>query len=459
MPIMIFMTRYYHSSSHSCRSESANQHNFSLIALILLALITIIVSSCEEGATKIGSGLLPGSDFVGIKSTDTLSVWSYTNYDESVRTESPSVSHMGQIYDPYFGTTTTEFVTQIRLGGEWKAKTFHIDSVKLYLQLINVKGNASVIPTLKLSEIAMDLYTDSAYYSNTDVLLTGYEVPDLPLNGLKPDTINYITIDLPVSFGEYLTRDTSMLFYSNTRPDFRSYFKGLYFQLNSGADPYLVSLSLAPPSSVGAYNNIIALYMHDDDNVISDYYFVLDAYNRNASFNRVSHDFTTASPDKKIEHINDGFRDTLSYLQSLNGTYCKISFPGLAQLKADLGDYRIAVNKARLSIPVFYDGDIYKPSTVPGYLYLRYLTKDGSKYLVPDFNIDQDHAFFDGKIDTLANIYNFNIPTFFQKYLEDKSDEILPELEVFQSGNLNNVILKSNSNKTPVKFSFTYTKF
>ena len=44
---------------------------------------------------------------------------SYTMYDESIRTDNPSVGYLGQIYDPYFGTTNAEFVTQIRLLAEW----------------------------------------------------------------------------------------------------------------------------------------------------------------------------------------------------------------------------------------------------------------------------------------------------------------------------------------------------
>ena len=46
-------------------------------------------------------------------------------YDDSVRTDNPSVSYLGQIYDPYFGTTTAEFVTQIRLGCKWDDQTFY----------------------------------------------------------------------------------------------------------------------------------------------------------------------------------------------------------------------------------------------------------------------------------------------------------------------------------------------
>ena len=462
MPIMIFMTRFYHSSEHPFRFISVSHNLFSIFRLTFFALIVFFISSCEEDPTKIGSGLLPGSDFVLIQGTDTLSVWSYTMYDDSVRTDNPAVSYMGQIYDPYFGTTTAEFVSEIRMGIPWDDKPFHIDSVKLFLHLLDVKGGTDVIHYLRLSEIAEQLNKDSAYYSNKPVPLTGFEVTNIELPVLKPDTINDIVIKLPDnSLGDYLTRDTAKLFHSNTKPDFRAFFKGLYFQMYSSADPLLVSLSVAPPSALGAYNNYIVLFMTDETGAAKQFFFILDAINKNVSFNRFSHDFNSASPAKKIQHINDGFRDTLSYLQSLNGVYTRLALPGLESLKNNPAFDKIAVNKARLTFHVYLDGNIYKPSTVPPMLILRYRTTSGAKYVVPDYSIDATYrSFYDGKIDTTAAaVYRFNIPAFVQGYLNDATGEVKPELEIFQPSGIKNVILKTNKSKSPVKFEFTYTKF
>jgi hypothetical protein len=199
--------------------------------------------------------------------------------------------------------------------------------------------------------------------------------------------------------------------------------------------------------------------MHNEVDVQKDFLFVLDAINKNASFNRFSHNFNTASAGEKIEHINDGYRDTLSYLQYLNGVYTKITLSGLESLKNDPAFDNIAVNKARLTVPVYFDGNLYKASTVPSNLRLRYKTKSGYKYDVPDYNIDQYHIFFDGTIDTTANLYKFNIAAFVQGYLEDATGVIKPELELFQGAGTRNVILKANNSKTPVKFELTYTKF
>jgi hypothetical protein len=93
-------------------------------------------------------------------------------------------------------------------------------------------------------------------------------------------------------------------------------------------------------------------------------------------------------------------------------------------------------------------------------LILRYRTKSGNKHVVPDWNIEPtNQTFFNGKIDSVANVYSFNIPAFVRAYFKDAADTIEPELEIFQGIGIKNVILKANKSKTPVKFEFSYTKF
>ena len=72
---------------------------------------------------------------------------------------------------------------------------------------------------------------------------------------------------------------------------------------------------------------------------------------------------------------------------------------------------------------------------------------------------DPTHHFFDGTLDSVANVYNFNIPAFVQSYLKDETGELKPEVEIFQDSGILNVVFGANKNKTPVKFEFTYTKF
>ena len=336
----------------------------------------------------------------------------------------------------------------------------------LYISQLNIlevsKGNADVTHNLRLSEISSQIYTDSAYYSNRKVDTTGYGI-SLVLPKLRSDTVNDVVMVVPNSFGEYLTRDTAQLFYSNTKPDFRAFFKGLYFRITSSDDPLMVDLSLvSATTATGYFNSYFTMYMHDDAGLVKLFYFVLDATNTNASFNLVNHDFSTATLGNKMANRNDtsfSHRDTLSYLQYLFGVYTLVKIPGLETLKKSNSLKGFAINKARLTIPIYFDEFLYTPSTVSPQIILRYQTKGGTKYIVPDYSIDSYHSFFGGVVDSVANVYTFNIPGFVQGYLKDPTDTLKPELELFQGYGTKSAIMKANKSKTPVKFDLTYTKF
>jgi hypothetical protein len=458
MPIMIFMTRSSHSFFPPYRSFS--DIFFKNFTPAILAGVMFFAYSCEEDPSKIGRKILPPSDFVTIISTDTLDVKSFTMYSDSVESDNPSTSYLGELYDPYFGTTTAEFVSQIRLGSAWNSKySYTVDSVKLYLQLLTVSGAVDKPHYLALSEIARQIYTDSTYYSSQNVPLTGFKIDNILLPKLKADTINDIEIDIDTTFAKYIIRDTSKLFHHATDPDFRSYFKGLLFQVTSPGNPIFVSLSIDPPGTYGTYTNYFVLYMHDTYFSKKEFYLIIDAVSRNAAFNLFRHDFTTAEPDKRINHINDNYPDTMSYVQMMNGLYTKILIPGLSDLRNNPAMKGISVNKARLIFPVVYDNKVYKPSTIPSQLFLRYVNSSGERTIIPDYNPNYP-LFYDGTPDTTKDIYNLNLATYVQGYLEDTSGELTTELELFLlPASSNNVILKANGSHPPVKFEFTYTRF
>jgi hypothetical protein len=421
------------------------------------------VNSCEEDPTFIGSNILPSSDYVSVKSADTFSIVSYTKYDYPVSTGSQTSPFIGNNYDPYFGTTTCEFVSQLRLESEWTDGAYDVDSVKLVLRILTVNGSTDIVKQLRITEVSDMLYVDSTYYSNTNVDTTDFGVSvDIP--PLRNDTINIAEMNLPSSFGEYLIRDQEKIFYSTTEDDFRNYFKGVYIRLQSAsdADPLLFGLNLTSAATLGDYSDYIKVYMHDrEDNTLYSFRFLLDPTKDNASFSRIEYDFSTASPDKGFaDIINQPVLDSLSYLQGLNGVYTKIVIPGLESLKNNPSGSKTAINKASLFMPVHYDGVYYTNATIPDNLYLRYYNTSGVKEMIPDYYIDDYHEYFNGKLDTTNSEYKFNISNFIQDYLNDKEGILKPELEVFQgSGEIKNVILKANDSKSPVRLEITLTKF
>lgn len=463
MPIMSFMTSYYH------RSENISHFFISIFSfrtssLILLLTGVLWLSSCEEEPTFIGKGILPSSDFVSVLSSDTFNIISYTKYDYPLRTEAQTAPYIGTYYDPYFGSVTSEFISQVRLEREWTKGDYNIDSVKLVLRILSVSGSGGSVKQLRITEVADMLYADSAYYSNTPVDTTAYGITvDLP--ELRTDTVNVVNINLPPSFGEYLIRDQEKLFYSPSSEDFRNYFKGVYLRILSASEsnPLLIGIDVTQASLLGDYSDYFIVYMHkqESNSERSSFRFLLDPAKRNACYSRVNHNFSAADPDKDFSDIvNQPVLDSLSYVQGMNGVYTKLIIPGLEAMKKDTSRSKTAINKATLYMPVHYDGEYYSDATLPDNIYLRYYNKSGFKQLIPDYYVDDYHEYFGGKLDTANNRYKFNISNFIQEYFNDKEGILKPELEVFQSSDeIKNAVFKANDSKSPARLEMTITRF
>lgn len=460
MRITIFMTGFY-PRKYKNRSDNRLllRKLISLSLRVSLALF-VFLQSCTEKPAITGLNLLPDGDFVKIRSTDTISIFSYTEYKDSVPSQKKSYSFLGGIYDPYFGTMTSDFVAQLRLTQKWpnSQESFVIDSVKMILRIAGAKGELGASQNISLYEIEEMLYADTVYYSKRDPR-AGLHLGTFSLPKVVKDTIQELEIMLPISVGSYLMRDTFRLRQDNTVNDFRQFFKGLYVTVSegestpdkkNGTTPSRLLLSISYADQYNYPFNIIVFY-HTPSKTELNYNFVMN--DNSLRYNRYFHDFSTADPQKKIAHINDGFRDTLSYLQSFYGATTRIAFPGLTAFR---DSSRLAVNRARLTIPVYVDGETYKANTIPSVIYLVYKNSEGYSYIVPDYYMSS--AFYNGNLNQTTLTFTFNISAFIQTYLDGK----IPDAELLLSlsdGEYRNLILKANNSSTPVRFELIYTRY
>ena len=414
--------------------------------LSLVSAITIValITACEEQPTTIGAGLLPGGDKAVLYSRTDLDLNFYTMYVDSVRSNDTTYI-AGDYYNRYFGTTTSEIVTQLNLLSEWKEdETFTVDSVFLIFSIQYYFGDTINPPNVTVYEISEELYKDSTYYSNKPVLHERV-IGLYTLEGIKNDTV--LKIRLPNTFGDYLLRDTSKLFIKNPLPgqtytDFRSYFKGLHYILVNNFNASFMVLN--PISSA----NGIQLNYSTPTVERKTFNFVFSQ--KNAMYRRVTRDFTSAEPDKQIQHINDGVLDTLAYLQGLSGLFPRIKIPELEELKDEMP---LAINKARLTIPAMIDGVDYTDTKAVKTLYLMYTNASGKKVLLPDMSIGGI-----GQYVLLKDHYTFDIASFVQEYLEGRIPA--PEIDIYLPGNMGtSAIFRVNAATAKPILELTYSKF
>lgn len=406
-----------------------------------------------------GDEILPDSDFFNIFSTDTLSVKTHNVSYSELETGQPANSFLGTGYDPYFGNTTAEFVTELRLSSvAYTDCQCVVDSVSLTLTVENVTGSGTGPHFLSFSEIDNNIYRDSTYYADSykDLTYTGFAVSHIKLPTLTVGTSEAITVSIPNVFGEYLLRDPSQLTYSDSI-NFYNFFKGLHFQIESPSDPAFLSFSLDPPSSALTYSNYFTVSFTDTAlNVSGQLLFILDATNENARFNIFKTDLAAA--EYPISYDDGSFADTLAYVHRWGSINSKVVLPGLSAIKNNPEFDNITVAKARLIFPSKFDDEYYNSQNSPDQILMYYSKSDGSAALIHDYvNVSSD--FYKGGLDATEENYIFNIPSFVQAYLDDKEETILPELELFLlQSSTNSAILRSNGNANPPRFEFSYIK-
>ena len=199
-------------------------------------------------------------------------------------------------------------------------------------------------------------------------------------------------------------------------------------------------------------NFFITIYYHYLSDGSTDAY-LFQVNSKSVRYNRYRHDYSTAIPEKQIIHVGEEYRDTITGLQPFNGIRTKIKLPGLENFK-EINS--ISVNKARLTIPVFLDDEVYTEDDVPPYIYMGYKNSDGVKYILPDYLISP--LFYDGSFNSSTGKYSFNLSSFVQEYLEGR----IPDAEVelyFPEGEYRNVILKANDAAESSTFEFVFTRF
>jgi hypothetical protein len=390
------------------------------------------------------------------KHTDTITVYSATERDDSVRTFGVSKSVFGSYNDPVFGLTTASFYTQLGLTTsslEFPTGTV-IDSVVLKLAYTDLYANAEQSMQISVQELS-EAFVDEGDYFNFTRLETAAEllgsttfVPNLA-DTFTVDSIErepHVRIALDKGLGDRLLGHGP--FQDNA--DFTSFFKGLYVQTDTNkvlasGDGTLLYFNLLSASSR------LVVYFHytGEGGVVQNSQYPFGVTTTTPRYNHFNHHYEGTEVEQAIGKVDV----QLNYVQPLAGVKTKITFPFIREL---VKDRNIVVNKAELFINVNESSnDFY---AAPARLVMLIKDASGTDVFVPDFF--EGTSYFGGSFDINTQRYRFNIARYIDGLINEKIDD--QGLFLIVSGNAvnaNRLILNSGRNQTNgIKLRLTYTQ-
>lgn len=429
------------------------------VAIFLLAS-SVFISSCKKVETDLGVDVLPSDDQLNVQ-TDTLTISSYSFYEDSLRSDELSNNMLGSYNDPTFGKVDAAIYTQVRLSAfnpAFDVPNTIVDSVVLSLNIANHYGNESP-QTFSVKQLSAKMYQDSAYYTNSVIANNGMELvksgfetftpsltaePIIDGNTLDPQ----IRIRLDESFGNTiiaasLTGDLA----SDT--SFNNLLNGIYIGVNN-------------PSQAKDEGGVYYLDMTHEDTKITIYYhdltdtskFEMPINSNCARFTHIDHDFVGSDIEAQVADSTLG--NTFYYLQAGAGVTANLVIENIASLQAQ---GNIIINKAELYLPVqHYSISPYAP---PAKIIAFGLDSENEIYNLPDYLLPGGSV-FGGNYDDVTKAYKFNIVRYVQDVVSGNLENNPIRLSTtLSSVTTNRVILsgKNSPNREKPYLKVYYTKY
>ncbi|MCK9203541.1 MAG: DUF4270 domain-containing protein [Bacteroidales bacterium] len=390
-----------------------------LISLFTGILLILGLFSCKKDAYELGIDLLPPSDTLNVKTTDTCTVIAFSVIQDSVRTSNPSSLMMGSMLDPVFGKSTCSFFSQVQLSSEGVdfGSQPVLDSLVLKLYYSSYKGDTTTRQIVKVYEMSDDIYYDSNYYSNqlkgyyptllADLNFTPHPNDSVLVAGTKEQAHLRINLSNMTHYlgNKILYAPTSAL---ASNDEFIKFFKGLY-------------VASAPVNSNGALLRFqtddglskLVVYYHDGTDPNNDSLeFEMPMNESCGRFVHIDHNgYLDACQDLKRQILNHDSAQGANkiFLQGLGGVKIKVKFPYMA----NFGKGKVvAINDALLMIKNFETDTTYAPP--PTITMIRQDSIGRFGYVIDD---SEGSDYFGGTYDQAKRTYFFRITQHMQKMM------------------------------------------
>jgi len=431
--------------------------------LIVIVILTFTTYSCKE-AFNLGNDTLKDDELLNATITDTVTlklttIKSFpllTTGGENMSNYAPNLI-IGNIIDPDFGKTYCSFFSQIRqLEYPDFGDSAILDSIFLFLPL---KFGDSVYAINGAENLNLSIYklndTLHHYLYNNQIPEEYYNVNDLIGQGNvsivnksksssdKYDT-NYLYIRLNNSFGNYLLTNAQDLFSSSNDYFYKKFF-GIYVKSNNNnSGLYQIQVN----NTVNLKYSGVVIYYHFPSKPNTKLDFHLPITNNSVRTNLYTHDYSNTPFISQLQDSTIVLDK--AYLQSLAGTYIKISINGLKNFK------NVVVHKAEILLNVDQSNtNIYKPNN-----YIWLVGLDSSKKFINfiDFYTTSNYTGFPYNYGT----YRIIVTRIVQNIIDGKYDIDKYGLYLFDlnsNQNFNRVIINNGNNlQLRSKIVITYTK-
>jgi len=361
---------------------------------LLILLVQVLFISCNNDSTLIGESLQPPSERIHAHYLDTLTIQAFTLSQDSILSSGALLATVGHLEDDYFGSSTASFLFRVRLGNDDFAPgpDAIADSLVLTLLPDRFYGDSTTKMNLRIFRLDEDIFLESDYYSNL-VPMKDPETEHSQLIGVT-DTLMRFVLDTTFFVDTLANVDTI-----DSNAELREYFKGIYVTVDplpiEGEGAILLFNLLSSDSKMTLY------YRTPTDTL--DYDFLIT--NTSARVNVFSHDhYLKMDTTGTIE-------DTLIFVQGMAGTYARIDFPYMDDMK-EMGD--LAINKAEITFNIFeyQDSAIYPPPEA-----LMLLTIDDEGEFISLFDSQLGEEYFGGTLDEEEGVFSFRITNHVKDYL------------------------------------------
>ncbi|MFW5645628.1 MAG: DUF4270 family protein [Bacteroidota bacterium] len=430
--------------------------------LITTGIFSLFFISCEEDPTPLGRDILPSTDDINTKYTDTIPI--ETNVIEGLPrlTSTRSRLILGSLNDPNFGSSKADFMTKFAVADTAVPEMIEFDSLILRFNVQGYYGDSLSQQTLKVYELTDTLKSDEMYYS--DKRPDGmYHPVEIAQGEISPrDSLIRVKIDDPDFLQRFEEVHDSV--YADAS-DFYDFFQGFYItieeEVEKGAFLYL---------DLSSTETYMSLYYQENDTSEAEAIelFIVPSTPRVNSF---YHDYESS---RVFEYLgSDSPRDTALFIAGMGGVNTRISFPGI---EAWLDKQPVAINSAELYIPV--EDSIYNDLSEEEYPSMLHLLtfEDDNRTFLYDYRMDDSNNknYFGGGFNSVEDAFIFNIGAHLQSYIEGDVDHLDLILEANVPYHLislmpsnaqasidaNRVILKGpGARNQKMRLKITYTEF